>query len=1048
MSDSFEEGRGTTPVNSGWQGLRLGQTEPAKPTVAAPPPAMNTAGVSKAPRSIPYAQRAYPPPADSRPGVLTALGIISIVVGVITLLVNGGMAVVSGYGYLMISDRQGTAAATASPTVSATPAAAIVPVPPNLAAYTGDCVAAEGLRRPARRAVIDALQAKRGMALSPDRFAMLDRLLAEAGALAFGSDGRLAGELHDTGTKADSSPAMRITNAQGLVEVDYNTATFTPAGDNKPSVRVIRNVVMTPDSRRFAAVAMADALEAARTAARGNINAIQGAVALDELRRAAVRDWPDGRFEPIPIGEVCPGRNGTVGLTVGDRSIWIFADGRTVDRRANPAEPDPVTGMPMAAVPNPGMSRPKTPAAAGPAIDMASVALVKTVEAVIGLVLAVVVLAAGIRLLNNSPSALSQHALYAVLKVGLFAATLATWNAGLNQLVGPLGRASLSPADQAARQIGVLVGMMAQFAYPVAIMCLLSNGGIRRYARGRGWDYGVVSPQAWGRLRQALDTAAGRRMLTIGSLGALAVAGLHGWCLYCAAPSARLPHGAALGGASAVALACLARRMTAKSVVAVTSLLLVALGARGQSAEPASRPATTRPAARPTVILELGKPVTGKPLAGRSPAVIAVTPAAPAPVGQSEIGSKQWFDELRSMPLSGRAERLSRNQRDIDNLQVTQAARPAAIEAVPAIAEVLLSPLFGRHAQAMTLLEKIGPCERVETACVQVMATPSLEDLRPRAVALALAFDPSGKSAATKLRPYLLSGHGMVYAQRAAARSMARLGGAGIAELNLLVYGREDSMRQMAIAALADSGPVEKRVGATARLLDDESPETRQGAANALAAMGPAGRNVLFGRIFDRPECLEALQRRPGSEFKAIWSSMSLVREPLRSDPQGKDAVIGVIRAVEAGQQAAADQALLGCIGSNASPLRQWAWAVMVDSGFIRRAGPVTQERVYALSGQARSAPGAAGMPVFAAPPALADVPAWVAPAEGALAAMAVREVSEPPSQLAWWTTGGLVAVMAFGLKRLSRPNRPGDNAEDQELDGDGERLEPPGVAA
>jgi hypothetical protein len=214
------------------------------------------------------------------------------------------------------------------------------------------------------------------MALSPDRSAMLDRLLAEAGALAFGSDGRLAWELHDAEArpKADSSPAMRITTAQGFVEVDDNTATFTPSGDNKPSVRVIRNVAVTPDSRRFSAVAMADALEVARTAARGNMNAIQGAVALDELRRVPVRDWPDGRFEPIPIGEVYPGRNGTVGLTVGDRSIWILADGRTVDRRANPAEPDPATGMPMPAS-NPVMSR-TTPAAAGPAIDMASVALV------------------------------------------------------------------------------------------------------------------------------------------------------------------------------------------------------------------------------------------------------------------------------------------------------------------------------------------------------------------------------------------------------------------------------------------------------------------------------------------------------------------------------------------------------------------------------------------------------------------------------------------------------------------------------------------------
>jgi hypothetical protein len=1040
MSDSFGEGQ-RPPANDGWQGLRLGQTDQAKHTVAAKPPAVAKRAISSAPKSIPYAQRAYPVTTESRPGGLTALGVISIVVGAITLLVNGGMVLVLGYGYLMVSDRQTRSAAVTYPSVPQTPAA-IVPAPANLIAYTGDCVAADGLPRPARRAVIDAVRAKWGKTLSPDRAAMLDRLLAETGTPAFGSDGSLIPEIHlEPGGTVDGSPAVRLTTPRGLVEVDDNTAAFTPAGANKPSLRIIRNIVVTPESRRYSALAIGDALEMARGGAGGNLNAVQGAVALDELRSASVREWPEGRFEPIPIGEVYSGRNGTVGLTAGDRSMWIFADGRTVDRRANPREPDPVTGAPIA-TPVSVITRP----VATPAVDMASMALVGTIEAVIGLALAVLILVGGIRLLNNSPSALSQHALYAVLKVALLVATVIVWYAGISRLLGPFGRGIGKSTYQIERQVGIVLGMVAQVAYPIAIFCVLGNRGIRRYARERGWDFGVVSPQAWRRLRTAMETAAGRRMLMIGGLGALAVAGLHGWCLYGAALSARTPHLAALAGAGAVALGCLARRMmTTKSVVAVAAALVITLSARGQSAEPATQPAAaaTQPAPRPKIILQLGKPVgntLNAPAATAPKAVVAVS------LTEQVIDGTEWFYDLRSMSLNNRANRLSAMS-DIDKLVVSQAARAAATEAVPAITEVLLSVSYPGHAQAMTLLEKIGPCEPVEMACVRVMAAPSLESLRPRAVALALAVDPTGKSTTTKLRPYVLSGHGMAYVQRSAARSMAQLGDAGAAELNALIYSADNSVRPIAAAALADSAPVEKRLTMMARLLDDPSPAARIDAVNALAAMGPAGHDVLIEQIFKHPECLRALQRTPGRNG-AIYSSLYLLTQSLRIDEKAQAKVIEVVRAIEAGHSAEADRALLGCLESDVPPLRQWASGIVGDSGFMQRAGPVTQARVLALMGQARFSP-IVRMPLVAAPSAPADAPAWVMPSERSLSAMtATQEVSEPPSALAWWATGGLVLVMTFCLRRLARCNHAQGDLEAEVLDDDPDNRQAPGMAA
>jgi hypothetical protein len=1049
MSDSLGEGQ-RTPVNDGWQGLRLGQTPAGNATVAKPLPAATTGGVSSSPKAIPYAQRAYPVSEDSRPGILTALGVMSIVVGAITLLINCGLMAAWGYGYLVASDRQRSAAGV-MPTDGVPPTpAVIVPTPTQLTAYTGDCIAVEGLPRPARRAVIEAVQAKRATMLSLDRAAMLDRLLAETGAAAFGPDGKLAGDMPDeqAGPKVEPAPTVRISTARGLVELADNAAMFTPAGSNKPSVRITRNVVVTPQSRRYSAVAIVDAMEAARSAAGGNLNAVQGAVVLDELRRASVRERGDGRFEVIPIGEISGSTNGTVGLTVGDRSIWIFADGRTMDRRLNPREPNPVTGAPLTA---PAPMRRWTPqtAAAGPAIDAASVALVGLVEAAIGLALAVLVLSAGIRLLNNSPPALPQHARYAVLKALLFAATIITWYFGHSSPVGPVGRGIASSAYQIARQIGFVVGLMSQIAYPVAILCVLSNGRVRRYARGLGCDYGVLPTEAWGRLRVALDTSAGRRVLTTGGLGALVVAGLHGWCTYCAVGPARTPHLAALAGAVAVALGCLARRMTTvkkSTVAAAVAALMITLSARGQSVAPTTHPAT-RPTPAPKIILQLGKPVA-KPLdapAATAPAVGAVTAPAAKRGGPPVGGEAEWFDGLQSMALAQRAHRLAAMQ-DIDKLVVTEAARPNAIKAVPQIAEVLLSTYPGLP-QAMTLLEKIGPCAPVEDACIRVMVAPSqsLEALRPRAVALALAFDPSGKSATTRLRPYVLSGHGLAYVQRSAARSMAGLGSAGIAELNALAHGPNESVRRIVLAALADSAPVETRLNTMTQLLDDESLEMRKDAANALAAIGPAGRDVLIGRSSDRPECLRALERLPAGRDRAMLSSLSVIIGPQRLNRKSAAAIIDVMHLTETGRQAAADRALLDCVESDEPALRQWALSVIGNGDFLHRAGPVTQEHILALMGQVRSSP-VARMPVLAAPTAPADAAPWVVPTKAAMWALA-RAPSEPPSGLAWWVTGGFAMIMTFCMKRLSR-TVSAQAEQDDEMTSGQDSLRPPGLAA
>src|SRR3954468_18100394 len=101
MSDTTGDQQGT-PVNNGWQGLRVGQVPPTsappRPVVPVPPAPplsplplpsplpVNVAARTPVPvESIPYARAGLaapePEPRWRRPGGLTALGVVSIVMG-------------------------------------------------------------------------------------------------------------------------------------------------------------------------------------------------------------------------------------------------------------------------------------------------------------------------------------------------------------------------------------------------------------------------------------------------------------------------------------------------------------------------------------------------------------------------------------------------------------------------------------------------------------------------------------------------------------------------------------------------------------------------------------------------------------------------------------------------------------------------------------------------------------------------------------------------------------------------------------------------------
>src|SRR5437773_2135082 len=182
--------------------------------------------MSLPPPPIPAVPLGYaPPPREGRPGILTALGIVSLIVACLSCLASlGGIA--SAIVFLAMSGMSFP-----------------VPTPPTPRVYTGGAVTENGLTvnpaespdampPPQRSIVIAALNSKRY--ITPQRRQHLDLLLNNSGAKIFpyvtGSTttGQIMRDITDSGGAANQ-PQWFVVGA-GRIEVDDDRAIFRPSG--------------------------------------------------------------------------------------------------------------------------------------------------------------------------------------------------------------------------------------------------------------------------------------------------------------------------------------------------------------------------------------------------------------------------------------------------------------------------------------------------------------------------------------------------------------------------------------------------------------------------------------------------------------------------------------------------------------------------------------------------------------------------------------------------------------------------------------------------
>ena len=208
--------------------------------------------------------------AGPRPGALPAgllaIGVVSLLVGIVFLLTSGVTAYTLFDAYL----------GSVPPPEPPAPKLKTMP-PADVTPHAGDYVAADGLKSAARVAVVAAVGAR--VDLPADRAIMLDRFLADAGravmpsvkwpepgAAAAMPERAIAAAVRTAGSEPDvgDGGVTFFTTVAGRVGVGDTWATFVPAAGGRP-LRMDRNTFTAADgAQRWSARAADEWLESLR----------------------------------------------------------------------------------------------------------------------------------------------------------------------------------------------------------------------------------------------------------------------------------------------------------------------------------------------------------------------------------------------------------------------------------------------------------------------------------------------------------------------------------------------------------------------------------------------------------------------------------------------------------------------------------------------------------------------------------------------------------------------------------------------------------------
>jgi len=431
----------------------------------------------------------YALPEAARPGAVTAIGVMSIVLGVLGIL-TGLMGGLWAVGVTVAASRLGTITPTGISTYVAAPGSAsvpaTVPVPNDAgnvnAARFGDVMAAiapSGLRSGDRAVVLAALESVR--ALSQARRDHLDALLSVCGidvmrlpgipitrgaVLAnLSANGTLAGAGAGA-TQRSTGGAIFFDLPGGRVEATDAQAIFRP-GDGSAPIRAGQGAVANPNGENVLPPSYIEAILArietmvGVTLSTGQMDALADRLTTPSQGWITPTPGPQGAVAQLLAANVGTGGSITVITAAGPATFAV--DGSWTMSTANFA------GGPGGGVPT----------LVGPLVFI-------TTEIIASFGLAIFLLTAGVMTLRQSKVAPGLHQVYAWLKllaVGVGLIGWWWWNAGVTRSLAvsaPVAKAvTQGMATASVVLFTVLLALGA--VYPVVLMIVFRSSAMRAY---------------------------------------------------------------------------------------------------------------------------------------------------------------------------------------------------------------------------------------------------------------------------------------------------------------------------------------------------------------------------------------------------------------------------------------------------------------------------------------------------------------------------------------------------------------------------------------
>lgn len=392
----------------------------------------------------------YAPAAYRRPGIISAIGVISIILGVAGILANSIVFLM-----LMSLSAISRVAKSAPP-----PPAAVAPAAP-----AGEYVAPRGMRSDERQVVIQGLY---GDDVPSDaRRQQLDALLADAGRDILPMTGpdltveRVKASVTEhrrLPSATDEEPIDKFVLGFGSLEVSDHNAVFRPTSGD--AIHVQGGSVSDPVSGQqiLGANQIQAVLNQIQKLDGKPLNSAQQEAISSELARPGERIVLPGPSVAAAVAQV---KSASV---LSDGSVAIVTDSNTVSFSPDGTISPGITTAAAAA----GMS------GSFPVSRRLTAVLTLCTAASIGL--AVLLLVVGLFVLKGSPTSRRVQMIWAGAKIILVLATAFAWYRFWAEVTA--GNATGSDAGIVAMVVG---GTMVLLVYPVAVLIALNSRGTRDY---------------------------------------------------------------------------------------------------------------------------------------------------------------------------------------------------------------------------------------------------------------------------------------------------------------------------------------------------------------------------------------------------------------------------------------------------------------------------------------------------------------------------------------------------------------------------------------